>query len=134
MNPVRHVVAALACLVLATGCSGGAPAPAVPAPAAPAAAAAPAQDFCGALRTLATKTREIGSQNAISPAQYTEIGDEMAALVPLAPADAAAPLTTLADEYHKIGAGTSTLQKSASKLGAATVKLAETTTPKCAGS
>ena len=118
--------AGFACLVLATGCSSGAATPAGSAGSAPtpgAAAAAPAAptDYCGGLAAISARTRELGSQSSISPAQYT------------ATADAATPLQTLVDEYHKIGAGSSTIESSGSKLGTATLKLAESTQKHCMG-
>jgi hypothetical protein len=132
-------VAGFACLALATGCSGGATTPAGPAPAAtaPAAAAdAPGAsaptDFCSGMRDLAAKTNAMTQGGAISPAQYTATGDAMAALVPLAPPAATGPLKTLADEYHRIGAGTSTIEKSGPKLGKATIELAQSA-QKCVG-
>ena len=130
--------AGFACLVLATGCSSGAATPAGSAgsaqtPGAAAAAPAAPTDYCGGLAAISARTRELGSQSSISPAQYTATADAMAALVPLAPADAATPLQTLVDEYHKIGAGSSTIESSGSKLGTATLKLAESTQKHCMG-
>jgi hypothetical protein len=138
---VRLAAAAgFACLVLATGCSSGSATPAGPAGSAPTPGPAPAAaapvaptDYCSGLAAVSAKTRELGSQSSISPAQYTATADAMAALVPLAPADAATPLKTLVDEYHKIGAGSSTIESSGSKVGAATLKLAESTQKHCMG-
>ena len=84
------------------------------------------------LRRLLRRPRALAARTA-AVAGLARLALATACSATAPPPAGPAPLTTLAEEYRRIGSGTSTLERSGKKVAAATLELADSTRA-CAGS